>query len=193
MKRWEGEELVSNAASQASQLGWQTQGWEEALVLQVLEEEEELLSNQEEVAVVVDLTYLQVEEVEAVVHLYLEKAEEVEVTWRSRTEVEGVVGVGCFEEEVEEVKEETSYLVEEEGVLDHQEEEEVEGGLLHQQNPLLDLSLLHPSGSVEPARKSRIRRCGVLACSMLRFPSTAFDLPPDTPRDLLLPPERVFS
>ena len=159
-------------------------------MLQVLEgEEEELLRNQEEVAVVVDLTYLQVEEVEAVVHLYMEEAEEVEVTWRSRTEVEGVVGFGCFEEEV---KEETSYLVEEEGVLDHLEEEEVEGGLLHQQNPLLDLSLLHPSGSVEPARKSRIRQCGVLACSMLRFPSTAFDLPPDTPRDLLLPPNKYL-
>lgn len=39
-RRGEGEELVSNAASQASQLGRQTQGWE-ALVLQVLEGEEE--------------------------------------------------------------------------------------------------------------------------------------------------------
>jgi len=76
-RRGEGEEQVSNAASQASQ---QRQGWE-ASVLQVLEgEEERLLRNQEEVAVVVDLTYLQVEEVEVVVHLYLEEAEEEEVT-----------------------------------------------------------------------------------------------------------------
>lgn len=77
-RRVEGEEQVSNAASQASQPGWQRQGWE-ASVHQVLEgEEERLLRNQEEVAVVVDLTYLQVEEV--VVHLYLEEAEEEEVT-----------------------------------------------------------------------------------------------------------------
>lgn len=79
-RRGEGEEQVSNAASQASQPGWQRQGWE-ASVHQVLEgEEERPLRNQEEVAVVVDLTYLQVEEVEVVVHLYLEEAEEEEVT-----------------------------------------------------------------------------------------------------------------
>lgn len=115
-------------------------------MLQVLEgEEERLLRNQEEVAVVVDLTDLQVEEVEVVVHLYLEEAEEVEVTWRSLAEVEGVEEAGYFEEEV---KEEIPYLVEVEGEVGHQEEEGVEEGLPHQQeeNPPLDLSLLRPSG-----------------------------------------------
>lgn len=103
--------------------------------------------NQEEVAVAADLTYFQVEEVEVAVHLYLEEAEEVEVTWRSQAEVEGVVVAGCYEEEVEEAKEETPYLVEEEEEGDHQEEEAVEEGLPCQQgeNPPLDLSLLRPS------------------------------------------------
>lgn len=58
-----------------------------------------------------------------------------------------MVGAGYFEEEVEEVKEETPYLVEVEGEVDHQEEEGVEEGLPHQQeeNSPLDQSLLRPS------------------------------------------------
>lgn len=58
-----------------------------------------------------------------------------------------MVGAGYFEEEVEEVQEETPYLEEVEGEVDHQEEEGVEEGLPHQQeeNPPLDQSPLHPS------------------------------------------------
>ena len=57
-----------------------------------------------------------------------------------------MVGAGYFEEEVEEVKEETPYLVEVEGEVGHQEEEGVEEGLPHQEeNPHLDPSLLRPS------------------------------------------------
>ena len=158
-------------------------------MLLVLEgEEERLLSNQEEGAVVVDLTFLQVEEVEVAVRLCLEEAGEVEVTWRCQAEVEGVVGAGCFEEEVEEAKEETPYLEEEEeGEPGHQEVEGVEEGLLHE-DPPLDLSLLRPSRKVLPARKSRIRQCGVLVWSTWRSLPTASDPPPDTPPDLLLPP-----
>ena len=67
----EGEVLVSNGALQASQGmhgGWR-QDWM-ALVVQVLEEGEEgPLKDQEVEVVVVDLTYIQVEEVEVVVHL----------------------------------------------------------------------------------------------------------------------------
>lgn len=49
-------------------------------MLQVLEGEEEgLLGDQEEEVVVVDLTYLQVEEVEVAVHLYLEEEEEEDI------------------------------------------------------------------------------------------------------------------
>jgi len=65
----EGEVLVSNGALQASQGmhgGWR-QDWM-ALVLQVLEEGEEGPLRDREV-VVVDLAYIQVEEVEVVVHL----------------------------------------------------------------------------------------------------------------------------
>ena len=59
-----------------------------------------------------------------------------------------MVGAGYFEEEVEEVKEETPFLAEVEGEVDHQEEEGAEEGLPHQQeeNPPLDQSLLRPSG-----------------------------------------------
>ena len=65
----EGEVLVSNGALQASQgmHGWWRQDWM-ALVLQVLEEGEEGPLRDREV-VVVDLAYIQVEEVEVVVHL----------------------------------------------------------------------------------------------------------------------------
>lgn len=67
----EGEVLVSNGALQASQGmhgGWR-QDWM-ALVLQVLEGGEEgPLRDREVEVVVVDLTYIQVEEVEVVVHL----------------------------------------------------------------------------------------------------------------------------
>lgn len=66
-----GEVLVSNGALQVSQGmhgGWR-QDWM-ALVLQVLEEGEEgPLRDREVEVVVVDLTYIQVEEVEVVVHL----------------------------------------------------------------------------------------------------------------------------
>ena len=65
----EGEVLVSNGALQVSQGmhgGWR-QDWM-ALVLQVLEEGEEGPLRDREV-VVVDLAYIQVEEVEVVVHL----------------------------------------------------------------------------------------------------------------------------
>ena len=65
----EGEVQVSNGALQASQGmhgGWR-QDWM-ALVLQVLEEGEEGPLRDREV-VVVDLAYIQVEEVEVVVHL----------------------------------------------------------------------------------------------------------------------------
>ena len=66
-----GEVLVSNGALQASRGmhgGWR-QDWM-ALVLQVLEEGEEgPLRDREVEVVVVDLTYIQVEEVEVVVHL----------------------------------------------------------------------------------------------------------------------------
>ena len=65
-----GEVLVSNGALQVSQGvhgGWR-QDWM-ALVLQVLEEGEEGPLRDREVEVVVDLTYIQVEEVEVVVHL----------------------------------------------------------------------------------------------------------------------------
>lgn len=63
-----GEVLVSNGALQVSQgmHGWR-QDWM-ALVLQVLEEGEEGPLRDREV-VVVDLAYIQVEEVEVVVHL----------------------------------------------------------------------------------------------------------------------------
>jgi len=64
-----GEVLVSNGALQVSQGmhgGWR-QDWM-ALVLQVLEEGEEGPLRDREV-VVVDLAYIQVEEVEVVVHL----------------------------------------------------------------------------------------------------------------------------
>ena len=67
----EGEVLVSNGALQVSQGvhgGWR-QDWM-ALELQVLEEGEEgPLRDREVEVVVVDLTYIQVEEVEVVVHL----------------------------------------------------------------------------------------------------------------------------
>ena len=67
----EGEVLVSNGALQVSQGmhgGWR-QDWM-ALVLQVLEEGEEgPLRDREVEVVVVDLAYIQVEEVEVVVHL----------------------------------------------------------------------------------------------------------------------------
>jgi len=163
-RRGEGEELVSNGALPASQLGRWRQDWEVA-VLQVLEGEGEgLLRDQEEEVVVVDLTYIQVEEVEVAVHLCLE---EVEVVWMAPAEVEGAVGAGCSEEEVEETKEGIPYLEEEEVEveLNHQEEEEVEEGLPHNQNvnPPLDLSLLRPSRKVLPAQKSQIQQCGVLA------------------------------
>ena len=66
-----GEVQVSNGALQVSQGvhgGWR-QDWM-ALVLQVLEEGEEgPLRDREVEVVVVDLTYIQVEEVEVVVHL----------------------------------------------------------------------------------------------------------------------------
>ena len=65
----EGEVQVSNGALQVSQGmhgGWR-QDWM-ALVLQVLEEGEEGPLRDREV-VVVDLAYIQVEEVEVVVHL----------------------------------------------------------------------------------------------------------------------------
>ena len=64
-----GEVLVSNGALQVSQGmhgGWR-QDWM-ALVLQVLEEGEEGPLRDREV-MVVDLAYIQVEEVEVVVHL----------------------------------------------------------------------------------------------------------------------------
>lgn len=115
----------------------------------------------------------------------------------SPVEVEGVVGAGCSEEEVEEAKEVTPYLEGEEVEveLSHQEEEEVEEGLPRQQDedPPLDLSLLRPSTKVLPARRSQIQQCGVLAWWTWQSRPTACDPPLYTPLDSLSPPVTAFS